>query len=77
MTSKSTPQRPRHGGSYIRNPDGSLTRKEWTRQPGQRGDPTHQPAAGPPSPQAGRDNPAAPDDKAPAKPAAGKGVKET
>jgi len=55
---KSTSERPTKGGSYIRNKDGSLTRQEWTRQPGER-------------------VPVPPDDKAPAKPTAGKGVKET
>ena len=35
-TGKQTIERPTKGGSYIRNKDGSLTRQEWTRQPGER-----------------------------------------
>jgi len=34
-TKKQKPERPRQGGSYIRNADGTLTRTEWTRQPGE------------------------------------------
>ncbi len=41
-----TDERPNQGGSYVRNPDGTVTRQEFTRQIG---DPDHDAAPAPPT----------------------------